>query len=363
MLKKILIAVSVIIVVVVVVGYSMRESILNALIASLMSPPHDFDASLSPGIPDYTQQSSWAALPGMANASEDKPASLPVISNTNRVVDVFFVHPTSYAKKDNWNQPLEDTDANWVVDNRILRHQASVFNGCCEIYAPRYRQATIYSFIDQSGNGEQALDLAYQDVELAFDEFTRRRDSERPFILAGHSQGTKHATRLLREKIEGTPLQQKMVAAYLIGFSIEKDQIGQVATCNGPDQTGCVAAWNSVDGDGAGLFPDAKNLICVNPLTWMEDDTYAGHDLNKGSIGYPSWGPVEGEDVARMVVENKIADAQCIDGNLSVRELRTDTLPSRMQGDSMHVYDYSLFHMNIRENAAVRIMAYMESAD
>jgi hypothetical protein len=363
MIKNVLIGVTILIAVLIAVGYAMRGSILIAVAGAMMGPPHDFDVALAPVVPDYTLTSSWAALPGIANASLDKPDSLDAISDTatskTKAVDVFFVHPTSYLKKDNWNQPLEDSDANWVVDNRVLRHQASVFNSCCEIYAPRYRQATFFSFIDQSSNGERALDLAYQDVAQAFEEFIKRRDSERPFILAGHSQGTKHASRLLREKIDGSPLLQKMVAAYLVGFSIEKDQIGQVATCVRPNQTGCVAAWNSVDGDGAGLFPESSNLICINPLTWLENDAYASHDLNNGSIGYPGWALVEGEDVTSMVVENNVADAQCINGNLSVRELKTESLPSRMLGDSMHVYDYSLFHMNIRENASARVVAYM----
>ncbi len=358
MLKKILISVSVLVVLIVVIGYSMREAIFLALVSSQISPPHDFDPALAPTAPDYSQQESWAALPDKANPSTDRPDDVASQDNPSNV-DVFFVHPTSYAKKDNWNQPLSDTDANWVVDNRILRHQASVFNTCCEIYAPRYRQATIFSFIDQADNGNQALDLAYQDVVLAFDSFLARRDNERPFILAGHSQGTKHASRLLREKIADTPLLEKMVAAYLVGFSIETDQTGDVPRCSQPTQSGCVNAWNSVEGDGTGIFPEADELICTNPLTWLENDDYAGHDLNEGSIGYPGWGPVEGEDITQMIVEPGVADAQCIDGLLSVRELRTDSLPSRMQGNSMHVYDYSLFHMNIRKNVSARITAYL----
>ncbi|MGY8791817.1 MAG: DUF3089 domain-containing protein, partial [Pseudomonadales bacterium] len=62
---------------------------------------------------------------------------------------------------------------NEITDSWVMRDQASVFNGCCDVYAPRYRQATLYSFTDTSEvkNGEQALELAYGDVKTAFKYF------------------------------------------------------------------------------------------------------------------------------------------------------------------------------------------------
>ena len=93
-----------------------------------------------------------------------------------------------------------DAAANWIVDELVLRHQASVFNGCCEIYAPRYRQATIYSFLDHT-NGAQALALAYGDVVRAFNTFLNRIEPQQPFVVAGHSQGTRHAAELVREHV------------------------------------------------------------------------------------------------------------------------------------------------------------------
>ncbi len=49
-------------------------------------------------------------------------------------------------------------------------------------------------------------------------EMGNERNGDRPFILAGHSQGTFHAARLLGERIAGTPLAEKMVAACLVGY-------------------------------------------------------------------------------------------------------------------------------------------------
>jgi hypothetical protein len=102
--------------------------------------------------------------------------------------------------------------------------------------------------------------------------------------------------------------------------------------------------------------------LCVNPLTWSTNSTHAGHELNLGGIGYPGWGPEDGEaDVTAMNVEAGIADAQCRNNNLVVSELRTSAFPSRMPGNSLHIYDYSLFHMNIRNNAIARVAAFQSA--
>ena len=359
MLKKILLVLGTLIVISLFTGYLFRGELTMALVASQIAPEGDFDSTSPPPAPDYSSPGAWAALPSIADPSDDHPLELPPASDTHDVA-VFFVHPTSYMSKASWNQPLEDADANWVVDNRVLRHQASVFNGCCEIYAPRYRQATFYSFMDTSGSGTSALDLAYSDVARAFDAFIDRIDG--PFILAGHSQGTSHAARLLREKIAGSALRERMVAAYLIGFSISLDEIGNVPVCTSSNQTGCVVGWNAVDGDDRGVFGDVDNLVCTNPLNWEDNGTYAAHDRNAGGIGYPTYGrPAEGEDPTVMILEPGAADAQCSQGVLQVPGLRSTAFPSRMPGNSMHIYDYSLFYANLRQNALDRVVAYLAS--
>jgi hypothetical protein len=357
--KKWLIGILATLSVLVVIVYVNQEALTIALIKSQIGPEHDFDRALLPRLPDYTQSSAWAALPGIEDPSDEMPVGVSAAISPAEVA-VFFVHPTSYIKQDNWNQPLDAHDANWIVDNRVLRHQASVFNGCCDVYAPRYRQATFYSFLDQEGNGRKALETAYEDVLAAFDEFVARLDDGRPFIVAGHSQGTRHATQLLREEIAGTVLQDRLVAAYLIGFEIEKDALGGVPLCADATATGCAVGWNAVAGTGTGLYPDAETLICTNPLSWQQDGGHAAHELNEGAIGYVSYMmPAEDEDYTAMEVEVAVADAECVKGMLRVPELRSESFPSRMPGNSMHVYDYSLFYMNIRNNAAQRVTAFL----
>lgn len=354
MLKKLVLGFAALLVVAIALGFAFQEQIMIAMIKSQIGPEEGFDAALVPPAPDYASDEVWAALPNKVDSSDERPQGVKDGTRKSGVA-VFFIHPTSYINKANWNQPLDDEDANWIVDNRVLRHQASVFSGCCHVYAPRYRQATFFSFLDDGSDGEQALDVAYGDVENAFDEFLSRIEGS-PFILAGHSQGTRHAAQLLRERIAGTDLEQRMIAAYLIGFSIEKDQVGGTPLCVHAEDTQCVVGWNVVLGDGAGLNPEATDLICTNPLSWLQDGEYAEHILNDGAIGYPSYMVAEeGEDFTLMVVEPEVADAECINGNLSVRDLRSESFPSQTPGGSLHVYDYSLYYMNIRDNVMERI--------
>ena len=83
-----------------------------------------------------------------------------------------------------WN--VSDTDA--PLNPAVLLNQASVFNACCRIYAPRYRQASLGGL-----NNDAALDLAYTDVARAFRHFAAHANHGRPIIIASHSQGTNHA--------------------------------------------------------------------------------------------------------------------------------------------------------------------------
>lgn len=311
MLKKILISVGALCLVVVILGYLNRQTVMFLVFASQISPEDPFSSASLPPAPNYKLDNAWASLPGKASPASSVPSGIQANVNDS-AVDVFFVHPTSYMSKDNWNQPLDDASANWVVDERIMRHQASVFNSCCDIYAPRYRQATMFSFMDQDGNGDKALDVAYADVVSAFEAFNQRRSVKgegRAFIIAGHSQGTKHVSRLIAEKVVGTALEADLVVGYLVGFSIEEGDAG-LTTCAAVDETHCVVGWNSVEGDGVGIFADAQELICTNPLSWRSDSDYASHELNLGGIGFASYGQAEdGEDYTMMSLEVGVADA------------------------------------------------------
>src|SRR3546814_2928020 len=72
---------------------------------------------------------------------------------------------------------------------------ASALADAGEIWAPRYRQATLGAFLAEDRvTAGKAIDAAYRDVEQAFDAFLAAQPKNKPIILAGHSPAM---TRLL----------------------------------------------------------------------------------------------------------------------------------------------------------------------
>ncbi|MEM9304189.1 MAG: DUF3089 domain-containing protein [Pseudomonadota bacterium] len=341
----------------VVLLYAARQPIIVTVAKWLIAPTVAFNEVDAPAAREYASLDAWAAHPRLDDPADPLPPG--IVAEAVPLAAVFFVHPTTYIEKAGWNQPPGSAEADWITDNRVLRNQASAFSACCEVFAPRYRQATLWSFVDETGSGAQALDLAYSDVVRAFDAFLETIGPDRPFILASHSQGTLHATRLLRERIAGSAAMDALVAAYLVGFAIRPGDTGGVPVCSTATATACVVGWNSVDGDRPGMYPGMDDLLCVNPLSWTVEG-HATHEDNPGGIGFPAWGPGPAdEDLSLMTLEPAVADAECRSGRLIVSEVRSRSFPLRMPGNtSTHAHDYGLYWRSIQENASARAAAF-----
>ena len=228
--------------------------------------------------------------------------------------------------------------------------------------------------MDKSGSGTAALQLAYEDVERAFDYFIEHYNQGRPFILASHSQGSVHVRTLLEKRITGTALRERLVAAYPIGFGFDRDALAKsvpdVPVCESAEQLGCLVTWNAI-GPEVRKWADSSKNICVNPLTWRTDGAAADAALNLGGVAYGGTFAGTLADVkgvpqdfadAKPILEGGVADAQCIDGMLMVTEIRSTHYGARPMGrDNYHIYDYNLFHMNLRKNVELKVGKYLQS--
>ncbi len=302
-------------------------------------PGESFDAYKIPPAPDYSDPESWAK----SREGDGK-------------ADIFYIHPTTFLRPTGWNAAIDDRDATLLLDKDPLKHQASIFTPAGRLYAPRYRQAAFGAFLEDSEDADQALELAYTDIERAFDHYIRLENQGRPFLIASHSQGAKHGLRLLKEHILGRPAESRLVAAYLVGWPVPDD--GQVPVCDNPDQTGCILSWSTFGkgGDPSGLLEKAPGgrIVCTNPLSWQADTMTAEAALNIGAIG-KSIGKGPLPDPAA-----NLTDARCgEDGILYITPpLHPDFQRDIWPGLNYHLYDYHLFYMNVRENAARRIEAF-----
>src|SRR5262249_16253736 len=199
--------------------------------------------------PDYASASAWAAWPGRPGGANAVPANFPAHDRQAEARgDVFFIHPTTYLYLLPGNAPYDAAGrSKTLIESYVLRFQASAFNGCCRIFAPRYRQASLGTFFRLGPNSAAALNLAYSDVLRAFDYYLAHENHGRPFIIASHSQGSIHAMRLLQERVAGTPLQGQLVAAYAVGSSLPQDiEKSGLPVCREARETGCVINWASV---------------------------------------------------------------------------------------------------------------------
>jgi len=311
-----------------------------------------FTSPADAGAPDYARDDAWLARPGMAkNPALWTPPGFAIAKKPD--VAVFYVAPTSYLRRDHWNAPLDDREANDRL-RLFSASQASAFNGVGAIWAPRYRQATIGAFLVDNKDSRAALDFAYRDVERAFDAFLARIPESQPILLAGHSQGSLHLMRLLHERIAGTPLARRIVAAYLVGWpvSVEADipALGLPA-CREPGQANCVLSWQSFaepadprlikDVYDASVGLDGRPrrgtpMLCINPLTGAPG-TAALRTVNRGSLV-----PRATSDEADLTPA--LVPARCdSDGLLLIGPPPAGYGRYVLPGGNYHVFDYALF--------------------
>ena len=331
-------------------------------------PPAPFTAPATPaGGMDYRRAALWLSRPDLP----DDPARWApegYSAAPRPGVAVFFIHPTTYLGRDRWNGPLDDAEANDRA-RLFAQTQASAFNGIGAIWAPRYRQATFGAFLTTRPDAERAIDFAYTDVLAAFDNFIAAVPSGRPIILAAHSQGSLHLLRLMKERVAGTPLAARIVAAYAVGWpvSVEADipALGLPA-CTDTAQPGCILSWQSFAepsdtdlvlaafNDSQGLTGQPRrgsHMLCINPLTGMPDSA-APSTANLGALR-PS------ADYRSMTIEAGRIGARCTPaGLLSVGAPPIGFGRYVLPGNNFHVYDYALFWANIRADAEARVAAF-----
>ena len=344
-----------------------------------MKPNSTFETQSLPPAPDYQSADAWAALPDKKdNADFAPPNTKYPESQATAAADVFFIHPTSAAaERNNWNIPIDDKVAVQDVDN-ILVFCASAFNAAAKVYAPRYREANIYAFFDdKTASGIKAVDLAYRDVERAFLYYIKFYNQGRPFILAGHSQGSIHGSRLLQEQIIGTHLMDRMVGAYLVGGTTPA-KIPGIQPSRSAIDTGVLIGWNTYikEGDpviftngiigwinGSYTKMGGRPLVQINPLSWKLNGPEVPPSRNPGSLPFqqgtteaPSLVPaVCGADASGEVLTINNPEAP----GFAMPEAYDMPVLNTKYGD-YHNLDYPLFYESIRKNAVDRVKAFLE---
>jgi len=298
-------------------------------------------------VPDYSVEKNWAVLPFREDAADVVPKDEEWISDSLKTVDVFFVYPTIYTKGSNWLVSVDDKKWNKKIDKTAIRFQASTFNKTGRVYSPRYRQAILHSFVDDTGNGREALDYCYSDVKAAFEYYMEHYNQGRPIVLAAHSQGTFHARQLMKEFFDNPKDKEQLVCAYLVGFRVDEGDYEFIKFCDEPDETNCYVGWATYkEGHKPNFKPRIIDFVManksVNPISWQTDTLEA-----------------ESKSAVLLGIEKKKrfkTKARVKDGLVWVK---TKT-PIARRWTNLHVMDYNLFWNDIRENVALRVEKYWE---
>lgn len=280
---------------------------------------------------------------------------------------VFFVHPTSYYNRASWNAPWGDKPAEDTA-RLYLRNIASPFNQAREIWAPKYRQATVGAFLTDEPQAQQALDAAYSDVVQAYRFFIGSVGKDTPIVLAGHSQGALHLMRLLRDEVAGKPIADRIAAAYVIGWPVSTQHdlpaLGLPA-CVTSSQPGCIMSWSTFaePADPADLFAAYANstgfdgqrrghsaVLCTNPLTGGIGGN-AAKEANLGTL-------VPDSDLARGELVPAYVPARCSERGLLLIGAPPEMGNAVLPGNNYHVYDIPLFWRNLQLDAARRSEAW-----
>jgi hypothetical protein len=329
-----------------------------------LDPGTPFQTYKPPPAPDYGLRTSWALMP----THPDRPeASEPP-------ADVFFIGPTTYNGGKEWNAPIGDVKADQLFREVMAPNYAGPFVRVGRIFAPKYRQASLYTLLTLREDAREARAFAYRDVAAAFRYYLDHDNAGRPVVLVGVEQGGTLATRLLAEAVAPDPdLRARLAVAYLIATVVPADA-PPLPPCLQRGQTGCVAPWVGVldsEPDRAQLILDRalvwgpagelgnlgkRPALCFNPLLGAVTDQAAPARLHQGAANATGleWG-------ARPAFLARQVSARCEGGLLRISAARSSSLKSSGSWAARRrVPGYNLFYADLETDARARVSAVAE---
>ncbi|MBX3566109.1 MAG: DUF3089 domain-containing protein [Sphingomonas sp.] len=237
--------------------------------------------------PDYRQDGNWLCRPERQDACTQDLTTTVIAADGSRTIetfeaardpkfDCFYVYPTVSLDTTPNSDLVPGTE-----EMRVIQFQAARFGAKCRVFAPMYRQVTLTALRAIMAGGTPAVDreMAYRDVEAAWNDYLAHDNKGRGVVLIGHSQGSLVLTQLIGRAIEGKPAQKLLISAMLIGSNVpvlegrDTGVFKTISYCHTPDQAGCVVSFASFRSEspppadsrfGKGDRPGTE-AICTNP--------------------------------------------------------------------------------------------------
>jgi Protein of unknown function (DUF3089) len=241
-----------------------KASVISVLaMAAALASATPAAAQASPSKNDYSDPKTWLCRPGLTGPADACAVDLGTTivkadgsltreafkRAPNPSIDCFYVYPTVSM------DPGGNSDMNPGPEEMgVVRQQFARFASQCRVFAPMYRQATLTALRAVATGSPIAVDraLGYNDVVDAWNYYRQHDNNGHGVVLVGHSQGSGVLTQLIRNEIDGKPVQSRLVSAMLLGTSLPvprgKDVGGafkSIPVCRSASQTGCVIAYAS----------------------------------------------------------------------------------------------------------------------
>ncbi|WCT72282.1 DUF3089 domain-containing protein [Sphingomonas naphthae] len=260
-------------------GYEVAAQVMPAMAKPAILPAEPID---------YGNSANWLCRPDIAgDACRVDLDSMQVNGRGERKlqpfkpaidpgIDCFYVYPTVSNDRTMYSDMVPDN-----AEKTVVVAQAARFASQCRVFAPVYRQFTLPALIwAMSGGGLPTDPRNYDDVKAAWNWYLEHENKGRGVVLIGHSQGSILLRQLMREEIDGKPIQRRLVSALLAGnldLTVKKgrDRGGSfqsIPLCRREGQTGCVVAWSTYPETAPatrmfGSSTDGGKLVgaCVNP--------------------------------------------------------------------------------------------------
>lgn len=296
--------------------------------------------------PDYSDPYYWLSLP-----------------STEHPVDVFYVYPTVSNSPDGSMDITRDDER--ALAQGIFTAQASVYASHANVFAPYYRQMSTQVTMepDALATDTDEFTRGAADVQEAFDYYIATLNEGRPFIIAGHSQGTMALIELIKNRFgDDEDLRSRLVAAYLIGYTVTDADLAAagLTAANDSTDTGVVITYNTQSVTSAGGPMLMTGAHCINPLTWTTDATCAPASMNLGARFYND---TTGEFL-REVANYTDARIDPETGALTTTIPEGENLDIGPYSEGVyHRYDYAFWYRNLEQNVGDRIAAFLDAPD
>ena len=352
---------------------------------------------------DYTKPETWLCRPGAQDAcAVDLSASVITAQgqitresfarHSNPAIDCFYVYPTVSLDSGGNSDMVAGPE-----ERNVIRAQFARFQSVCRPFAPLYRQFTLTALRANAAGKPIAADrtIGYNDVLDAWNHYLKNDNRGRGVVLIGHSQGSGVLTQLIRNEIDGKPVQSQIVSAMLLGSNVAvpkgKDVGGaftHLPLCRTDAQTGCVVTYVSfrstvpppADSRFGRVQGDGMEAGCTNPAALgggsAELHAYLSTGTHRWLVTPPGTNAVVDTPfvsvpglLSARCVSNELGSYLEVTVNADTRDRRADDIPGDVMAAGkpnpswgLHLIDVHAAMGNLVSTAGRQAAAYTAKA-